>query len=219
MTDAAPSVEERLRRLEAENTELRKENAQKKAAAGAPKSPATEAKQRRRTPKSRRKRVTSTDFFMPVGPGAEMEDGFQRTVADLLGDQGKAFKQALVETNIQHINDYGNALSIINSDHGDEIFFAIFDKACAMGKVVPVDPDDDSSDSDDEGEEGDEGDSGAVCASTPRSCATSSRTACGSPLMSGARHNSRSVKQCIPSPLKARSALLRPMCSSRRPRS
>ena len=134
MTDAAPSVEERLRRLEAENTELRKENAQKKAAAGAPKSPATEAKQRRRTPKSRRKRVTSTDFFMPVGLGAEMKDGFQRTVADLLGDQGKAFKQALVETNIQHINDYGNALSIINSDHRDEIFFAIFDKACAMGK-------------------------------------------------------------------------------------
>ena len=65
-----PSLEERMRRLEAENAELRKENAQKKAAAGAPKSPVTEAKQRRRMPKSRHKRVTSRDFFMPVGPGA-----------------------------------------------------------------------------------------------------------------------------------------------------
>ena len=129
-----------MRRLEAENAELRKENAQKKAAAGAPKSPATEAKQRRRMPKSRHKRVTSKDFFMPVGPGAEMADGFQKVVADLLGDQGKAFKQALVATNIENINYNGNALSITNSEHRNYIFYGIFDKACYMGKGARSQP-------------------------------------------------------------------------------
>ena len=125
---------ERLRLLEAEVAELRKESARAVKAADPVRSPATQSRKRVKRSLSRRKRITRTDFVIRLGPGAETEDGFQGAWADLLHDQAKIFKESLCGLYIRHVNSDGEAISLGKIEHQDDIFSAILEQASKLGK-------------------------------------------------------------------------------------
>ena len=97
------TLEDRLNDLEADVEEERKERARQKKEADQAHSPVTPKNSSRRKAPSRRRTVARVDFFVLIGAGAETEDTFQSRWSNLLRDQGKVFKDAMVKATLRHI--------------------------------------------------------------------------------------------------------------------
>ena len=80
--------------------------------------------------------MARSDFFVPVGSGAEEQEDFQDKWAELLRSSPacKIIKRELVRTQINVLNDGGEPICVGEPAHHHELFYTVFNTVSKLGK-------------------------------------------------------------------------------------